>query len=37
MMVKLGATNLLNEKYRNAIGNASVGGIYYLGVGYNLF
>ena len=37
VMVKLGATNLLNEKYRNAIGNASVGGIYYLSVGYNLF
>ncbi len=37
IMLKLGATNLLNEKYRNAIGNASVGGIYYLSVGYNLF
>lgn len=37
MLVKLGATNLFNEKYRNAIGNASVGGIYYFSIGYNVF
>lgn len=35
-MVKIGGTNLLNQYYVNAIGNAQVGGLYYVGIGYNL-
>ena len=34
--VKLGANNLLNQYYVNAIGNSRVGGLYYLSFGYNL-
>lgn len=36
-MVKLGANNLLNQYYYNAIGNAQIGGLYYIGFGYNLY
>jgi hypothetical protein len=36
-IVKLGANNLLNQYYVNAIGNARVGGLYYVSFGYNLF
>ncbi len=36
-MFKIGATNLLNQYYYNAIGNAQIGGLYYVGFGYNLF
>lgn len=36
-MVKLGANNLLNQYYYNAVGNAQVGGLYYLGFGYNIY
>jgi len=36
-MIKLGANNLLNEYYVNAIGNARVGGLYYISFGYNVF
>lgn len=35
-MLKLGANNLLNQYYINAVGNAQVGGLYYIGIGYNL-
>ena len=35
-VVKIGGTNLLNQYYVNAIGNAQVGGLYYVGIGYNL-
>jgi hypothetical protein len=37
IMLKLGATNLLNQYYRNGFGNASIGGLYYVSFGYNLF
>lgn len=37
VLMKLGATNLLNQYYRNGFGNASVGGLYYVSIGYNLF
>jgi hypothetical protein len=36
-MVRLGANNLLNSYYYNAIGNAQVGGLYYVSFGYNLY
>ena len=35
-MFKIGATNLLNQYYRNGTGNASIGGVYYISFGYNL-
>lgn len=35
-VIKLGGTNILNQYYVNAIGNARVGGLYYIGFGYNL-
>lgn len=34
---KLGATNLTNQYYRNAAGNPSIGGLYYISYGYNIF
>jgi outer membrane receptor protein involved in Fe transport len=34
--IKLGATNLLNKYYVDAIGNAQIGGLYYIALGYNL-
>ncbi len=37
ILVKLGATNLLNEYYTNGIGNSVVGGLYYISIGYNVF
>lgn len=37
VMVKLGGTNILNQYYRNGFGNATIGGLYYVGVGYNIF
>ncbi len=37
LLVKLGANNLLNQYYINAIGNARVGGLYYISFGYNVF
>ncbi len=36
-ILKLGATNLLNQYYYNAIGNAHVGGLYYISFGYNVY
>ena len=35
--LKLGATNLLNQYYRDGFGNATIGGIYYVSIGYNIF
>ncbi|HEX5655383.1 MAG TPA: TonB-dependent receptor [Chitinophagaceae bacterium] len=35
-MFKLGATNLLNQYYRTAVGNPSIGGLYYLSFAYNV-
>ncbi|MDB5197965.1 MAG: TonB-dependent receptor [Flaviaesturariibacter sp.] len=34
---KVGANNLLNEYYRTAAGNPSIGGLYYVSFGYNIF
>lgn len=36
-MVKLGANNLLNSYYYNAIGNSHIGGLYYISFGYNVY
>ncbi|MBC7889482.1 MAG: TonB-dependent receptor [Ferruginibacter sp.] len=36
-ILKLGANNLLNEYYYNAIGNSQIGGLYYLSFGYNVY
>jgi hypothetical protein len=36
-LIKLGATNLLNNYYRNAFGNPYIGGLYYISFGYNVF
>ena len=36
-LVKLGATNLFNNYYRNAFGNPYIGGLYYVSFGYNVF
>lgn len=33
---KLGATNLLNQYYRTAVGNPSIGGLYYISFAYNV-
>lgn len=37
VLLKLGGTNILNQYYRNGFGNASIGGLYYVSIGYNLF
>lgn len=36
-ILKLGANNLLNQYYVNAVGNAQVGGLYYVSFGYNIY
>jgi outer membrane receptor protein involved in Fe transport len=36
-IIKIGATNLLNQYYYNAIGNSQIGGLYYVSFGYNLY
>lgn len=36
-LIKLGATNLTNTYYTTAFGNPSVGGLYYVSFGYNVF
>jgi hypothetical protein len=36
-IIKLGANNLLNSYYYNAIGNSRIGGLYYLSFGYNVY
>lgn len=35
-LIKLGATNLLNQYYRTAVGNPNIGGLYYLSFAYNV-
>ena len=35
-MFKIGANNLLNQYYRTAIGNPSIGGLYYVSFAYNV-
>jgi outer membrane receptor protein involved in Fe transport len=34
---KIGANNILNEYYYNAIGNSQIGGLYYISFGYNVY
>jgi outer membrane receptor protein involved in Fe transport len=36
-LIKIGASNLLNKYYVDAVGNASIGGLYYVSFGYNIF
>ncbi len=36
-IIKIGASNLLNKYYIDAIGNPSIGGLYYVSLGYNIF
>jgi outer membrane receptor protein involved in Fe transport len=36
-MIKIGASNILNHYYTDAIGNPQVGGLYYVSLGYNVF
>jgi len=36
-IIKLGANNLLNQYYYNAIGNSQIGGLYYLSFGFNVY
>jgi outer membrane receptor protein involved in Fe transport len=36
-MIKIGATNLLNKYYVDAIGNPSIGALYYVSLGINVF
>lgn len=35
-IIKIGASNLLNKYYSDAIGNPAIGGLYYVSVGYNV-
>lgn len=35
-IIKLGATNLLNQYYRTGVGNPSIGGLYYISFAYNV-
>ena len=35
-LIKIGATNLLNQYYRTAVGNPSIGGLYYISFAYNV-
>jgi len=36
-ILKIGANNLLNQYYYNAVGNSYVGGLYYVSFGYNIY
>jgi outer membrane receptor for ferric coprogen and ferric-rhodotorulic acid len=36
-LLKFGGSNVGNEYYRSAFGNPSVGGLYYISFGYNVF
>jgi len=36
-MVRVGANNLLNQYYITALANPSIGGLYYVSFGYNIF
>lgn len=36
-LVKIGASNFFNSYYTNGMGNAQVGGLYYISFGYNVF
>jgi outer membrane receptor for ferrienterochelin and colicin len=36
-IIKIGANNLLNDYYYNAIGNSQIGGLYYVSFGFNVY
>ena len=36
-LIKIGASNLFNKYYNDAIGDARIGGLYYISLGYNIF
>ncbi|HTJ14523.1 MAG TPA: TonB-dependent receptor [Dinghuibacter sp.] len=36
-MIKLGGSNILNKYYVNELGGPSIGGLYYISFGYNVF
>jgi outer membrane receptor protein involved in Fe transport len=36
-IIKIGATNLLNKYYVDAIGNSNIGGLYYVSLGFNIY
>jgi outer membrane receptor protein involved in Fe transport len=36
-LIKLGASNILNKYHVDAIGDAMIGGLYYISFGYNIF
>lgn len=36
-IIKLGANNLFNQYYYNAVGNSQIGGMYYVSFGYNIY
>lgn len=36
-VIKFGGTNILNKYYRSQFGNPSIGGLYYVSFGYNVF
>ena len=36
-ILKVGANNLLNQYYYNAVGNSQVGGLYYVSFGFNVY
>lgn len=36
-MIKIGATNLLNKYYSDAVGNSQIGGLYYVSLGFNIY
>ncbi len=36
-MIKIGGSNIQNKYYQNAFGNPSIGGLYYVSFGYNVY
>jgi outer membrane receptor protein involved in Fe transport len=36
-LIKIGASNIFNKYYNDAIGDARIGGLYYISFGYNIF
>ena len=36
-VLKVGANNMLNQYYYNAVGNSQIGGLYYVSFGYNIY
>ncbi|MBS1756299.1 MAG: TonB-dependent receptor [Bacteroidetes bacterium] len=36
-IIKIGANNLFNQYYYNAVGNSRIGGLYYVSFGYNIY